>query len=402
MRCGRCGNENNEGNRFCGMCGAAMAGTQPAVSVGAGATPEKRAEAGNNRPFADPRVPARALNEVTAPSAPPVVRRSGASPISGPSFLGLNDPPHGPSAGHDSRGSSSSVDYLLEDDEEPRRGWGKLIAVVIALLLAGGFGYLRWKQGGFDWLLHDKRPAQSAGTSPSGADSGSTSGATASPDAGSPAATPGPTPNAATPDAGPSGAPAAPATGTGGNVAGGGDAGGQQAAPPSGGASESTPPQNPAAPSGSTAKPPEDAAAQTADSEAGDAAADTEAPAKNPKAEVSGKTKGREPKPTPATPADPTSEAARYIYGRGVRQDCDHGLRLLTRAAATSNAKAMIELGTLYSIGTCAPRDLPTAYRWFALALHKEPDNQALQDDLQKLWGQMTQPERQLAIKLSQ
>jgi len=40
--------------------------------------------------------------------------------------------------------------------------------------------------------------------------------------------------------------------------------------------------------------------------------------------------------------------------------------------------------------------------RWFALALHKEPDNPSLQNDLQKLWSQMTQPERQLAIKLSQ
>jgi TPR repeat protein len=93
--------------------------------------------------------------------------------------------------------------------------------------------------------------------------------------------------------------------------------------------------------------------------------------------------------------------AERYIYGRGVRQDCDHGLRLL-KAAEPSNAKAMISLGALYSTGTCTPRDLPTAYRWFALALHQEPDNQALQDDLQKLWSQMTQPERQLAIKLSQ
>lgn len=94
------------------------------------------------------------------------------------------------------------------------------------------------------------------------------------------------------------------------------------------------------------------------------------------------------------------TEAERYIYGRGVRQDCDHGMKLLK--AEQSNAKAMISLGALYSTGTCAPRDLPTAYRWFAMALHKDPDNQALQDDLQKLWGQMTGPERQLAIKLSQ
>jgi TPR repeat protein len=107
-------------------------------------------------------------------------------------------------------------------------------------------------------------------------------------------------------------------------------------------------------------------------------------------------------KPPAAKPIDPVINAEHYIYGRGVRQDCDHGLRLLKQAADESNAKAMISMGALYSTGTCTPRDLPTAYRWFALALHKEPDNQALQDDLQKLWSQMTQPERQLAIKLSQ
>jgi TPR repeat protein len=96
------------------------------------------------------------------------------------------------------------------------------------------------------------------------------------------------------------------------------------------------------------------------------------------------------------------AEAERYIYGNGVRQDCDRGMRLLKPTAEQSNPKAMISMGAIYSTGTCTPRDLPTAYRWFALALHKQPDNQALQDDLQKLWSQMTQPERQLAIKLSQ
>jgi len=99
---------------------------------------------------------------------------------------------------------------------------------------------------------------------------------------------------------------------------------------------------------------------------------------------------------------DPVSEAQRYIYGKGVRQDCDRGLRLLKPAADQANPKAMIEMGALYSAGLCTPHDLPTAYRWFALALRKEPDNQSVQTDLQKLWGEMTQPERQLAIKLSQ
>jgi localization factor PodJL len=99
---------------------------------------------------------------------------------------------------------------------------------------------------------------------------------------------------------------------------------------------------------------------------------------------------------------DLVAEAERLIYGNGVRQDCDRGMRGLKSAAEQSNAKAMISLGAVYSTGTCVPRDLPTSYRWFALALHKEPDNQPLQDDLQKVWGQMTQAERQLAIKLSQ
>jgi hypothetical protein len=62
----------------------------------------------------------------------------------------------------------------------------------------------------------------------------------------------------------------------------------------------------------------------------------------------------------------------------------------------------MIALGSLYSSGTCAPRDLPTAYRYYAMALHQQPDNQPVQNDLQDIWAKMTQPERQLAIKLSQ
>ncbi len=115
-----------------------------------------------------------------------------------------------------------------------------------------------------------------------------------------------------------------------------------------------------------------------------------------------------EPAPTPpaaikpAKPPDPVSEAQKYLYGRGVRQDCDRGLRLLKPAAAQANPKAMIEMGALYSAGLCTPHDLPTAYRWFAMALRKQPDNQDVQADLKKLWGEMTQPERQLAIKMSQ
>ena len=97
------------------------------------------------------------------------------------------------------------------------------------------------------------------------------------------------------------------------------------------------------------------------------------------------------------------AEAQKYIYGRsGVAQNCDRGLRILKPAANEANTKAMIEMGALYSAGLCTPRDLPTAYRWFAMALRKDPSNDAVQTDLKKLWGEMTQPERQLAIKLTQ
>jgi TPR repeat protein len=99
---------------------------------------------------------------------------------------------------------------------------------------------------------------------------------------------------------------------------------------------------------------------------------------------------------------DPVGEAQKYLYGQHVSQDCSRGLRILKPAADSGNPKAMIEMGALYSAGLCTPRDLPTSYRWFAMALRKDPSNVSLQSDLNKLWGEMTQPERQLAIRLSQ
>ena len=56
---------------------------------------------------------------------------------------------------------------------------------------------------------------------------------------------------------------------------------------------------------------------------------------------------------------------------------------MLKPQAERANSKAMIEMGALYSAGLCTPRDLPTAYRWFAMALRKDPNNQAVQTDLE-------------------
>jgi hypothetical protein len=329
--------------------------------------------------------------------------------ISGPSFLGLSDPPTSgkrASLNADPRSRSSNLDYLLEDDEEHRGGAGKFFLILLALALAVGFGYLRWKNQGLPWLhLSPSKPAATAQNS----DTTDTSSAAPAPSADNSApAAASPSPSTTTtpaqhaePGAGQQPAPdassatAAPAAA---NPAPAADAGNPPAAaaPATGDATAASDASN-SSPAAASA-PPADAAKEPAKESAPEAADTTPAPPKPKKPAPA-------PKPhagVSSTPSDPVSEAQKYIYGRGVTQDCERGMRLLKPAAAQANPKAMTEMGALYSAGLCTPHDLPTAYRWFAMALRKEPDNQAIQTDLQKLWSEMTQPERQLAIKLSQ
>ena len=441
MRCGRCGTENGETNRFCGMCGAPLPAKPAAAAVPRSvAAPVGRSETAGMAPMANARPSLRpsSSSEPHVLTPPSIAPARTASPtrdepmndpiISGPSFLGLNkaaeprasdrlsDPTEGeqhPLASFDSRDRySSNLDYLLQDEEEPKRGWGKLLAVVIALALLGGFGYLRWKEGGFDWLIKGQKTTQAVDSTSSTTDGVKNDAApaaganqpvgTSAPS--SATAAPNPTtkgvaaPNSTTPtgtEPGTTPAPTSAPTGAGTNS--GTDSGipPDTAAPSA--APENAVPGNPTGATGTGAEgnPPAATAGNTAP-EADNA--ETTAPPAKPAPTTK---KIREPKPTPVTPTDPTAEAESYIYGRGVSQDCDRGLRLLKPAAAHS-VKAMIALGTLYSSGTCAPRDLPTAYRYFAMALHQQPDNQPVQNDLQDIWAKMTQPERQLAIKLSQ
>jgi hypothetical protein len=380
VRCPRCGNDNFAGNRFCGMCGATLIGNQSPVAPATPAPPQ-----GERRP--EPPLPRR--------SAPVATPEEPSPAITGPSFLGLNksDGQGQRSSGDEPRISSygrGSADYLLDDDDEKKGGSGKWLVLLVALVLAGGFGYVRWKQGGFDWVTGGSKPT--AQNPQSATDSGGVPAPAASSDAApalsaaapgsmnSPAAAnsaPSMPPADATNSSSPAMQPAAPAANVAPNASGG--------APADSAATTPTP--------ASSTQPSTDKAAP---SDSGDA---DNAPAPAPVKPAATIPKAR--RSTPITPTDSTAEAERYIYGNGVRQDCDRGM-LMLKSAAESNPKAMVSMGALYSTGTCAPRDLPTAYRWFALALHKQPDNQALQDDLQKLWGQMTPPERQLAIKLSQ
>jgi zinc ribbon protein/Sel1 repeat-containing protein len=420
LRCPRCGNENPAANRFCGMCGATLLHAPATAAAAVGQSQASVARNAADSGAASTPVP------TAVKATPPVAPLPGSADpvISGPSFLGLNQPASNQPPATASRRSSLSIsphsapssrslDYLLED-EEPRGGGGwKFFLILVALALAVGFGYLRWKHQGLDWLISGTKSALHATQTSEPADSSapapSSSGtASASPPAASPTAPAGSPPAPADSTA----TPSSPAPASANSSANPGPGAATSAAP----ASATNPPSSPAAapppkpetagegdaPKSDSSSPPaaaESTVAKDSSSDASDASPD--AVAEKPK-DVPVKTP---PKPAaavrPAT-ADPVAEAQKYLYGRGARQDCERGIRILKPAAAQSNPKAMIEMGALYSAGLCTPRDLPTAYRWFALALRKDPENQAVQTDLKKLWGEMTQPERQLAIRLSQ
>ena len=122
----------------------------------------------------------------------------------------------------------------------------------------------------------------------------------------------------------------------------------------------------------------------------------------------------REPRATspnalklPAPAAGESGDAAfrkgeAYLYGRGVPENCAEAVKNLKAASAKSSAKARSAFGTMYATGHCVPRDLPTSYLWFALALRVDPNNQILEKDLSAIWNQMTPPERQMATRMKQ
>lgn len=392
MRCPRCGNDNPEGNRFCGMCGTTLLST-PAVAETA---TQRAASAGTASPSPAPVTIVPPVEPPPRPAQPrpaEEVRESRDSHdsdyvpvISGPSFLGLSDPNPRKRAtlradGQEARGSRN-LDYLLDDEpEEEGGGVGKIIVLLIFFALLGGFAYMTVKSHGIGWLtaLLSKPGTPAAQQAPGDNGSVPAPAAQSNPAAESPNSSPTPQPAAPTSAITENPKPASPA---------------------------------PISPAGSTAGESHEAAKPAGTANSSDTENDDSSAAENtPPAAAAkpAKPKATEPataKPhaavAPAKTLDPVSEAQKYIYGRGAPQDCDRGLRLLKPAANAANAKAMIEMGALYSAGLCTPRDLPTAYRWFAIALRKDPSNDAVQHDLQKLWSEMTQPERNLAIKLTQ
>ena len=305
---------------------------------------------------------------------------------------------------------SRNLDYLLEDDE-PRRSKGLVLLVLIAVVLAFGLGYLRFRETGIPGFKASSKPAPPAAPSdtppatPNAPDNTAapTPPAANTPDQ-APAASPSPNSAALSAPAAAAPSPATPAPAT------------QAENNPSANTPAAAPAPAPAAPSSdsgnATAPAGQDASTPSAPAQAyvpkPVPAPQLEAPA--PAATVVTPDDSPSPKPVKKTAAKPPAAKSedsvalgeKYLYGRGVPQSCEKGLRYVKPAADQSNPKAMITMGALYATGHCLSRDLPTAYRYFALALRQDPANSALKQNTEMVWGQMTQSERQLAIRLTQ
>lgn len=360
VRCPYCGTENPPDHRFCGMCG------RPLVEI-------------------------RGDDSATEPPAGRDPERPAPAPAYTGGLFNLNAPADKP---------YRSLDYLLEDDEEPRSNKGLILLCLIALVLAGGLGWLRWRNVNLpEWFKthvsasKPSTPAASnspnASANPSSADQANPSSSIQPVQAEEPAPSPSSANNATPPS------PTAPST------ANSGAPSTTPASPPtsatlpgdSNSAAAAAPPNSTPPPTGDSIIPA--SPAHTDKSDATPRALPAAPPAKPKPAPKPA------PKPEPKAP-DQVALGEQYLYGRGVPQNCEKGLRYVKPAADQSNTKAMITMGALYATGHCLSRDLPTAYRFFALALRSDPDNGPLRQNAEMVWKQMTAEERKQAIRMTQ
>ena len=475
MRCPQCASENPADYRFCGMCGTPLEKAAPvAEPVTRSAKPEEpvtvpadeilarvekfkpksRSNGGTSllglndteaphtdrrlnetsnvrsdrAPFDLPPQPADRAEPATKPVEWGAHRDSPApSTISGPSFLGLGgDPPRGGYAE-----TSRDLNYLFDEDEQPRRSYGRFIGILLVLAVLAGLGYLQYKRSGGSWTPPwakgpAQTPIQASQPQPGdqtnvGENSGQSTSASNTPPAGqSPATTEtNQPPNtqdrstnstlkeqdlppqgsqgqaAVTPPAGKEVANAAPTDkgDTGNNKEGTTETASSAPGPGAKGATDNAKSadandsESDTKEAGSArASKDRSAASDNADEAAADVPAKTAKPVRT------------KPSPQVASPDDTlVTNAEKYLYGRGVPQNCDRALISLRAAANRQNSRAMTLLGTMYGTGHCVGRDLPNSYRWFAQASRQSPDNTWINRNLEMIWREMTPAERQLA-----
>jgi len=367
--CPNCGENNSSNFKFCGMCGTSL---------------EERRPAGAPRVVNSPVVGSpEAARGVQNETEPRTVASSIAAanrqvpPNPGPSFLGLNQPfTDGPNR-NDSTGTSRDQPFFGSDSffepDEPKVG-ARRIVILLVLLVALGAG------GWWAFSHYDKTRAvvstnsQTSATKPDGTETSANNSASNPKTSTEPSSSP---------EAASSQPEAAPPTQS-------------KTSSPAPGVDQKVADAKPAQPPPAAAKP-----------------AKPQHPSGTQNIVSARRSNARESKsaalrpPTVAPASDDHGDAAfhkgeAYLYGRGLPENCDEAVKNLKAASAKQNAKARSAFGTMYATGHCVPRDLPTSYSWFALALRADPNNQILEKDLVAVWNQMTPPERQMATKMKQ
>jgi len=410
VNCSHCGHKNPAEYGFCGMCGKALRQSSPL----------RPAEMEEPTP-----VYVRDLHERRAPAGRQVTESAsrGGTTISGPSFLGLDDQKSGP-----------EFSYLLDD--EPSRGPGRVLLALVIILALAGLGWWQVKQhGGSAWLislLRDPKQLmqknQGRGEDGVPADRLNRSKAALQDSTDNPNATreadlqvdgdklvP---KQGESLDIKKSASPGSPSQSDGSS-----SADSQDGQPGKINAAQAVPkqpsPEDESSNSKSqTTRNTEAAVRKPADGE--NASAISKTPRSGAEQATSGESGDEEAASGPdSRPAEAkklaakTQQAARspedsnvliaqkYLYGQGVRQDCNRALTLLRPAADSSSVKARTMLGAMYATGHCVPQDLPRSYHWFALALREEPSNIWVSRNLQSIWNQMSDSEKQTAMRMS-
>lgn len=350
--CPSCGENNAPNFRFCGMCGTRLEPARPPAAPMASAQPARARE-----------IPAAGQTPNPAPANTFPRASESTVGLAGPSLLGLNEEAETSRASEAAlRNTFTSADYY-SDPEEPHNGR----RVLLLLVLLGGLGAAGW------WTYKNYLGAMSAPRPSANA-------------------TPAPTPNPANPPPTEPPATTTPVKPEAPTV------------PPASAAEISQPatstPNAAAQQEQSTAQPPKE---QSPPKAAANAATRPAAEARTTHARPVREATLPAAKVTPESAADNGNADFRkgeaYLYGRGVAENCDQAVKYLKEASAQQNAKARSTFGTMFATGHCVPRDLPSSYGWFALALRVDPNNQILEKDLTAVWNQMTPPERESATK---
>ncbi|HZQ19713.1 MAG TPA: hypothetical protein VFA90_13420 [Terriglobales bacterium] len=421
--CTDCGRENPEYFRFCGMCGKPLA--QP-ETLDPAANERKspsvaEAQGLRNSPVATSIAPPFVSRADDVPSDSELLARSGMDPelypvreeqhprspdfISGPSILGLASPE-----------PNTEYTYLLED-ETSRRPGRAFVGIVLLLAVIGVGWWQVSKHGGpavvaaaFKNKLQGRAPEDGINRSKAALEQSANN------------------PNARESEFQVQNGTLTPAPANGGDTTNSAGEATQRTEPPSAsGASAAKPnaeeavrteeksnttrpPESQPEPTGTEAavkKPAEEGGTANSTPESGSEQANNSHRSRGITTELASKRDlervgTREPATAPANTDDGTARLAeKYLYGQGVPQDCNRAVELLRPAAEASNVKARTMLGTMYATGHCVARDLPTSYRWFALAMRQQPRNPWVTKDLEMVWNQMDPSQKQLAMKMA-